>query len=84
MGLITINEVARWLGLSTVTVWRRCRDGKLQFIKVDRALRFRPKDVKEYLNQHCQLKDEPAPKADADPKTDTDTTPKTSRKPKDK
>ena len=51
--LVTITFVAHLLGVSVVTVRRRCRDGMLRFVKVNRALRFRMQDVDEYVELHC-------------------------------
>ena len=70
--LVTIAFVAHLLGVSEVTVRRRCRDGMLRFVKVNRALRFRIQDVDEYVEIYCTPRIVPLPKAGG-PATDCTT-----------
>ena len=51
--MLTIVQVAEWLGVSVSTVRRRCREGKLCFVKVNRAVRFTVQAVLKYIDQYC-------------------------------
>jgi excisionase family DNA binding protein len=49
--LSTVDETARFLGVSRWTVYRLVRDGELRAVKVGERFRFRPCDVDEYLER---------------------------------
>lgn len=46
-GLATTAEVTAYLRVSRTTVWRLCRAGTLQPLRIGRALRFRWADLRQ-------------------------------------
>jgi excisionase family DNA binding protein len=50
--LLSINQVARVLGVSRTTVYDLIRDAELVPIRVRERLRFDPADVRAYLERH--------------------------------
>jgi excisionase family DNA binding protein len=50
--LLTINDVARVLGVSRATVYELTRVGELVPIRVGQRARFEPADVRAYLERH--------------------------------
>jgi excisionase family DNA binding protein len=47
------KQLAKLLGVSTRTLQnRRVTGGGIPFIKIGKAVRYNPKDVAEYLEQH--------------------------------
>lgn len=50
--LIKAPDVAKMLGLSVPRVRQLAQEGKLASIKMDRAVRFDPKDVAEFIKSH--------------------------------
>ncbi len=51
--LLTPNELARFLRISKVSVYRLVNSRKMPFYKIQGVLRFDKKDVLEYLDQNC-------------------------------
>lgn len=49
MGMYTIKEVAKFLKISTVTLYRLTESRKINFKKVGGQLRFTKKDIADYL-----------------------------------
>jgi excisionase family DNA binding protein len=49
--LLTVKEVARWLSVSTKTVYALCARGKLQHLRVLNAIRVAPEDLHAFLTQ---------------------------------
>jgi len=49
--LVTKEEAARLLGVSTKTVQRRVSSGELRAVHVDRRPRFHPADIDAYLDR---------------------------------
>jgi len=50
--LLTIADVARFLGVSRATVYSLMRSGELVPIRVGERSRFQPIDVRTYLERH--------------------------------
>jgi excisionase family DNA binding protein len=50
-GLMTVNQLARLLGVSRWTIYRLVRDGEVRAVKVGERNRFRPEDVNAYLER---------------------------------
>jgi excisionase family DNA binding protein len=52
--LLTPAEVAKRLRVTvgTLNVWRCVKRTNLKYIKVGRAVRYRPEDVEEFLRQN--------------------------------
>lgn len=48
-GLLTAKQVAAEIGLSDKTVYRLARDGRIPYVRIQGSLRFRPADVKAWL-----------------------------------
>lgn len=48
-GLLDVAEVAGYLGVGEVTVWRWCREGRLPCLKVGRSWRVRRESLEEFL-----------------------------------
>ena len=44
-GLMTVNEVAEYFRVSTSTIWRWLREGKLDSVKIGDSRRFRREDI---------------------------------------
>jgi excisionase family DNA binding protein len=53
--LLSVNELARHLGISKWTVYRLVHAGEIRAVRVGERLRFRPGDIERYLEK------EPAP-----------------------
>jgi excisionase family DNA binding protein len=49
MGMYTVKEVAKFLKISTVTLYRLTEARKINFKKVGGQLRFTKKDIADYL-----------------------------------
>ena len=49
--MLTTKDVAAILQLSTHTIRRAIKDGKLKGYRVGRAWRFKEKDIEEWINQ---------------------------------
>ncbi|WP_414654221.1 helix-turn-helix domain-containing protein [Hyalangium sp.] len=49
--LLTVEEVARYLGVSRATVYKLCSEGRLPHLRVSNAIRFRPSDIGALLQQ---------------------------------
>lgn len=52
LGFLTVSEVARFMRVSNMTVYRMIRSGELKAIKVGSRYRLRESDVLEYLDDH--------------------------------
>jgi excisionase family DNA binding protein len=51
--LLTVTEVADWLGVSTKTVVRWTRNGKLPFVKLPGGrLRYDPAEIQMWIEAH--------------------------------
>ena len=50
--LLTISEVARLLGVSRGSVYALMREGELIPIRVGERARFKPAEVRKYLERH--------------------------------
>jgi excisionase family DNA binding protein len=49
--LLTVNDLARLLGISRDSVYRMIRSGELVPYRVGERFRFRPEDVETYLER---------------------------------
>jgi excisionase family DNA binding protein len=49
--LMTVDEVAEYVGLTSFTVRRLIKKGALPAAKVGRAYRFKPEDLNAYLRE---------------------------------
>lgn len=47
--LLTVGEVASWLGMSTPWVYKEVEKGSLPFLRLGQAIRFDPGEIKAYL-----------------------------------
>nr|WP_239578564.1 helix-turn-helix domain-containing protein [Archangium primigenium] len=47
--LLTVREVAEWLGLSTATVYRLCERGELAHVRVSNAIRVPLESLDTFL-----------------------------------
>jgi excisionase family DNA binding protein len=54
--LLRLREVAGILKVSLRTVQRRCHDGKLVYLKVERAVRVSVTALVEYIEMHLVVK----------------------------
>ncbi len=48
--LLTRQEAADRLGMSTVTLWRMVRDGRLKVCKIGRMVRILESDLQMYMD----------------------------------
>ena len=51
--LLTTEDVAAWLKLSRVTVWRKVREGEIPALKPGKNYRFRRQDIEAYLARYA-------------------------------
>lgn len=49
--LLGVEEVAEYLGVGQVTVWRWCREGRLRCMKVGKLWRVRREALEDFLNR---------------------------------
>lgn len=54
--LMTPQEVATWLKMSRVWVYKQAEKGLLPFHRVGEAMRFDPKEIQVYLNERRGIK----------------------------
>jgi excisionase family DNA binding protein len=47
--LLSVREVADWIGFHPETVRQMAREGRIPHIKLSNRLRFRPEDVERWL-----------------------------------
>jgi len=59
--LLTIREVAKYLHVVQLTVYRMIKRGELPAVKVGRVWRIRRQDVENYLNRPTNQPKEPKP-----------------------
>ena len=52
--LMTIFEVMQWLRSSRMTLWRLERQGKLKPVRIGSSVRYRPADVRKYLDASAE------------------------------
>lgn len=50
--LLKRTEVAAFLRMSLQTLYRRCKKGRIQFVKAERNVRFRAQAVLTYIEAH--------------------------------
>jgi excisionase family DNA binding protein len=49
--LLTAQQVATWLNMSLVWVYKQAEKGLLPFHRVGEAIRFDPNEIRSYLNE---------------------------------
>jgi excisionase family DNA binding protein len=54
--LLSVGEVASWLGMSTPWIYKECEKGKLPFLRLGQAIRFDREQIKQYLGERKNLK----------------------------
>ena len=54
--LMTPQEVAIWLNMSRVWVYKQAEKGLLPFHRVGEAIRFDPEEIRAYLNERKGIK----------------------------
>ena len=54
--LLTVGEVASWLGMSTPWIYKECEKGTLPFLRLGQAIRFNREEIKQYLDERKNLK----------------------------
>jgi len=54
--LLTPKEVASWLKMSRVWVYKQAEKGMLPFHRVGDAIRFDPEEIRNYLDERRDLK----------------------------
>jgi excisionase family DNA binding protein len=52
--LLSVNEVATYLGVTRRTVYRFVQDGNLRPVRVGERLRFRTEEVERYLAENTE------------------------------
>lgn len=52
--IMTVNEVAEFLKISTVTTYRLVQEGKISAFKVGRSWRVKRTDLNEFIEQQKQ------------------------------
>ena len=50
--LLSAEDVARYFGVGQITVYRWCKEGRLQCIKLGKHWRIRPEALEDFLSQH--------------------------------
>jgi excisionase family DNA binding protein len=51
--LMTVDEVAAYVRLTSFTVRRLAKKGALPAAKIGRAYRFKPEDINAYMREQC-------------------------------
>ena len=78
-GLMTVEQVAAYLQLNKLTIYKFIRSGNLPAVRLGRSFRVRPSDVDEFLEAHKvgrmragrpQPVDRPLARGDAMPRTE--------------
>ena len=54
--LLSVREVAEWLSMSTVWIYKECEKGTLPFLRLGEAIRFDREQIKQYLDERKNLK----------------------------
>lgn len=54
--LLTPQEVATWLKMSRIWVYKQAEKGLLPFHRVGDAIRFDPEEIRAYLNERKGIK----------------------------
>ena len=54
--LLTPQELADWLNMSRVWVYKQAEQGLLPFHRVGEAIRFDPEEIRAYLNERKGVK----------------------------
>ncbi len=52
--IMTVKDVAAYLKISPLTIYRKRKAGKIRFFKDGRFVRFRKSDIDAYVNQYTQ------------------------------
>jgi excisionase family DNA binding protein len=52
--LRSINELAKYLGITRTSVYRLVASGELKAVRVGQRMRFRPEDVAAYLERDAR------------------------------
>jgi excisionase family DNA binding protein len=47
--LLTVREVARWLAVSSATVYTLCERGQLGYIRISNAIRVEPAEIEAFI-----------------------------------
>ena len=53
--LLSVRQVASWLGVSTSTVYKLCAEGRLAHVRVASAIRVAPKALEELVGGGVRL-----------------------------
>jgi excisionase family DNA binding protein len=53
--LMTVGEVASWLGMSTPGIYKQCEKGSLPFHRIGEAIRFDRTEIEIYLASRKNL-----------------------------
>lgn len=56
--LLNSSQVAEWLGMSEIWVYKEAERGLLPFYRIGEAIRFDPVDIRSYLNKRRGMKRE--------------------------
>ena len=54
-GLLTVREASQVLHINRYLIYRLARDGDLPAIRVGRMVRFRPEDLREWIDKHRMI-----------------------------
>ncbi len=54
--LLTAQQVAAWLNMSLVWVYKQAEKGLLPYHRVGEAIRFDPNEIQSYLNKRRNIK----------------------------
>jgi excisionase family DNA binding protein len=50
--LLSAEDVARYFGVGQITIYRWCKEGRLQCIKLGKQWRIRREALEDFLSQH--------------------------------
>lgn len=56
VALLTAQQVALWLSMSVVWVYKAAEKGLLPFRRIGEAIRFDPEEIRSYLNERRGIK----------------------------
>lgn len=53
--LLTAQQVAEKLQISKQTIYQMKSEGRIPFVKIGNSLRFRPKDIEDWIRKSSHL-----------------------------
>ncbi|MBX4204990.1 MAG: helix-turn-helix domain-containing protein [Candidatus Doudnabacteria bacterium] len=58
--ILNVEELAKFFGVSTQTIWRWCKTGKIPAFKIGSQWKIRQSDLNKIINQKVSKQGKPA------------------------